>query len=338
MDLNYKDKSKISDPKVVVIMPTYNGEKYLGSQIQSILVQTHAAFALHVFDDCSDDQTVSIVKEYAQRDHRVHLHKNPQQLGVIQNISKALSAIEADVYFLSDQDDIWLPEKMMMQLEALYSEEALLTFTNLELVNDTGDSMGIDFWSSQNIDPSEASTPEYIAIKTMVTGCTMAFKKELLDIALPIPPEATMHDHWLSFFAAVKGKVLPISKTLVKYRQHASNVIGGMTDPYEIRRKRYDGCQSYRDFKERKHSSYIDMQITLEAFKKRIELHKLDQTVLDKYIDFYDSLVHHHWCKSFWIAAKLEKIPHTHSFIRTALVAAFFPLFFIYMKVFRIGE
>ncbi len=289
-----------SSSKVAVILPAYNGEKFIAEQIDSILNQTFSVFELYIFDDGSTDGTIDIIDRHCKNDSRVKLVVNETRKGVIKNINDALTQVMADVYILADQDDVWLPEKISRQLEVLENPDVVLTFTNLELIDEIGNSMNADFWSSQIIDPSKAANSEVIAIKTMVTGCTMAFKRELLKIALPIPAEATMHDHWLSFFASVVGGVEPINETLVKYRQHSNNIIGAMKGPVEIREKRYEGCHSYSDYKIRKLQSYHELLTSLLSFQKRLVDHSIEHKAIDQYIAFYQCLVKRQWLKAFW--------------------------------------
>jgi glycosyltransferase involved in cell wall biosynthesis len=322
-----------SSSTVAVIMPTYNGESYLQDQIESILNQTFTDFTLHLIDDQSTDKTWDIINELTQIDGRIRLHKNSSQQGVIGNVDSALSTIDADIYFLADQDDIWLLDKMEKQMLVLDQADVIMTFSNLDLVCSTGEPISTDFWSSQEIDPDEVECLDILAIKTMVTGCTMAFKKELLDIALPIPKEATMHDHWLSFFAAASGRVIPVKETLVFYRQHSNNVIGAQISSFERRKSRYDGCSSYQDYKSRKYQSYREMSSSIRAFDERLRDHNIDHPFLKKYVAFYDSLLNHQWLKALLLSIGLKNLPKSNGFLRTLLISIFFPIFYIFLRI-----
>ena len=314
-------------------MPTYNGEKYLQEQIQSILNQSFSDFSLHIFDDRSTDQTAQTVFFLAKKDKRIHFHQNPSRKGIINNINDALAIVDSDIYFLADQDDVWLPEKMSKQIEVMQPDDVVMSFSNLSLMDDNGHQMGIDYWSSQEINPAEANRSEIIAIKTMVTGCTMAFKKKLLEIALPIPEQATMHDHWLSFFATKTGQVVPVTEELVLYRQHAGNVIGAMITPHLRRERRYAGCRTYQDFKSRKQADFRKLLISLDAFAERLELHKLDDLVIKKYVTYYTAILNRKWLRSFRVSLQLKSLPNQNTFFRTLIVFAFFPMFYLLLKI-----
>lgn len=320
--------------KTVVIMPTYNGEKYLDEQISSILGQTYRSFVLHVFDDNSSDQTGSILAKHARQDNRIKVYRNPERKGVIKNINDALMTVTADIYFLADQDDIWLPDKMAKQMAVLNVKDAVMTFTDLSLINEKGEHLNIDYWSSQGIDPSHADRPEYLSIKSMITGCTMAFKKEVLEYALPIPEKAMMHDHWLSLFGAKAGRVVAVPECLVLYRQHAQNVIGALDTPEMQRKNRYDGCLTYREYKVRKIASFRQLHDQLLLIHNRFqETGEISQPIKE-YIAFYEYLVEKRWNKAIMLAFRIKKVPNANSFIRTALVAMFFPIFIPLLKTF----
>ena len=98
--------------KIDILMATYNGEKYLEEQIESILNQTYSNFRLIISDDCSTDRTCAILKEYAQKDNRIELYFQEKNLGYVKNFEFLLGKVESELYMLSDQDDYWFPEKV----------------------------------------------------------------------------------------------------------------------------------------------------------------------------------------------------------------------------------
>ena len=104
-------------PQISIAMTTYNGEKYLAEQLDSILSQTHTDWELIICDDCSTDSTWQILQEYAQKDSRIKIYKNEQNLGFKKNFEKAIGLCTGDYIALSDQDDVWFPE----HLSLLYS-------------------------------------------------------------------------------------------------------------------------------------------------------------------------------------------------------------------------
>ena len=122
--------------KIDVLMATYNGEKYLREQIDSILNQTYSNINLIISDDCSTDKTQEILKEYEQKDSRVILKLHKERFGIIKNFEYLLNQVKSDYYMLSDQDDVWLPEKIEKSFKKLNDENADLVFADLEVVDE----------------------------------------------------------------------------------------------------------------------------------------------------------------------------------------------------------
>ena len=120
---------------VDVLLATYNGEKYIREQIESILNQTYKNIRLIISDDCSKDNTPEILKEYEKNDNRVELYIQEENLGVVKNIEFLLGKVKDKYYMLSDQDDVWLPEKIEKSLETLINKNVDLVFGDLEVVD-----------------------------------------------------------------------------------------------------------------------------------------------------------------------------------------------------------
>lgn len=319
--------------ETVIIMPTFNGEKYINEQIMSILNQTYKDFILYIFDDKSTDNTIEVIKKISSLDSRINLIINKEKKGVLKNINDALSTIKANYYFLSDQDDIWLPEKLEKQLKILKKELCIMTFTNLLLVDEKGQSLNTDFWTTQGIDPKLAQKPEYIAIKTMVTGCTMAFNSSLLDFALPISEKATMHDHWLSIIASSIGKIIPIEEQLVHYRQHSKNIIGAYNSRYLTRKNFYIECDSYSKFRSRKIKTFTDLIYMFKAINELLGIFHKSNDTFEQYNFFYESLINRRWFKALWLSFKIKNIPSSNTFFRTLITFYFLPVIYLIHRI-----
>ena len=122
--------------QIDILMATYNGEKYLREQIESILNQTYSNIRLIISDDCSKDKTREIIKEYEQKDNRIIAYFQENNLGYAKNFEFLLTKVENDFYMLSDQDDYWLPEKVEKTFNRLKETNADLVFTDLEVVDE----------------------------------------------------------------------------------------------------------------------------------------------------------------------------------------------------------
>ena len=219
------------EEKIDILLPTYNGEKYIGEQIESILNQTYKNINLIISDDCSTDNTPEILKEFEQKDDRIKVYLQKQNMGVVKNIEFLLREVKSEYYMLSDQDDVWLPEKVEKSLEKLKQENADLVFGDLEVVdqdlNTIYPSFG-DFMLLNNKIKKYINSDKLNYIYNCVTGCTVLAKEETIKRIIPLPTTSKylIHDHWIGLMASLYGKVAYIPEKYIKYRQHGNNQVG----------------------------------------------------------------------------------------------------------------
>lgn len=214
-----------------ILLPTYNGEKYLKEQIDSILNQTYKNIRLIISDDCSKDSTPNIIKEYAEKDNRVEIHIQQENQKVVKNIEFLLKQVESKYYMLADQDDLWLPEKIEKSIEKLKKENADLVFGDLEVVDQNlktiypsfGDFMLLNRKIEKYINSNKLNY-----LYNCITGCTVLAKKETIEKIIPLPQKSKylIHDHWIGLMASIYGKVAYIPEKYIKYRQHGNNQVG----------------------------------------------------------------------------------------------------------------
>ena len=199
--------------KVSVCMATYNGEDYLKEQLDSILKQLSKEDELIISDDGSSDRTLSIIKSY--NDKRVRLvHSNRRNL--IFNFENALKSADGDVIFLSDQDDIWFDEKVERIKEQL--KYNTLVFSNALVFDGENQKESRLMYSGKNRTGFFKNL-----LKNNYIGASMAFRREILDVALPFPQSIPMHDIWLALLAEAKGKTHYVHEPLIYYRRHDDN-------------------------------------------------------------------------------------------------------------------
>ena len=201
---------------VSVAMATYNGEKFLKEQIDSILCQLEAQDELIVSDDGSSDATLEILKEY-RKDKRVQVFVNPSK-GVVSNFENALKQCQNDLIFLSDQDDIWLPEKVHAVKECLeHSGKLLVLHNGINFYEDTGASGDLLIKRMRH-------GVAVNILKSCYWGCCMAFKRELLHWMLPFPPQVPAHDQWIGLVAEKIKETLFLDQPFLLHRRHGANV------------------------------------------------------------------------------------------------------------------
>ena len=183
-----------------VLLATYNGEKYLKEQIDSILKQTYQNIHLIISDDGSKDHTREILKEYEEKDSRVKVYYQNENLGCIKNFEFLLEQVKSPLYMLSDQDDIWKPEKIEKTYEKLMEEKADLVFGDLEVVDNALNPMYPsfnDFMKLSRKIKKFKNTAQLNYLYNCVTGCTILSKKKWIEKILPLPVQSkyVLHDH-----------------------------------------------------------------------------------------------------------------------------------------------
>ena len=215
-------------------MATYNGEHFIKDQLDSIISQTNENWHVYVHDDGSKDDTVAILKEYKEKHPaKITLMDYPPQGGACANFLSILEKVEAPYYMFSDQDDVWLPNKAevsmqaMLKAEKCHGDAPVIVNTDLVVVNGKLEMINHSFWEYEGIYPDFVKNYNDNAAVNSVTGCTMLFNKKVKDI-IPLPTKNTlMHDAWITLATyANNGKVVYLQDKTVKYRQHGGNVLG----------------------------------------------------------------------------------------------------------------
>ncbi|MGT2784731.1 glycosyltransferase family 2 protein [Streptococcus merionis] len=217
--------------KVTILMATYNGERYLAEQIESIRKQSFRDWTLLIRDDGSTDQTRQIIADYEQLDARIRLitPNSFDNYGVIKSFFTLLKHEKADYYFFSDQDDVWLPDKLQIQLEAAqtYSKQTpLLIYTDLKVVDQELHVMHESMIRTQS-DHANTSLRQELTENT-VTGGTMMINHALAQLWTDTD-DLLMHDWYLALLAAAFGHLIYLPQPTELYRQHADNVLGART-------------------------------------------------------------------------------------------------------------
>jgi len=229
----------IEGSSVVIAMATYNGARFVSEQIRSIQDQTFRDWVLLVRDDGSRDETCRQISLMAQHDARIRLLADDLgNQGAIGNFAALMEAAlkeRADYLFFSDQDDVWLPEKLSTMLAAMKEMESreksvtpLLVHCDLEVVDERLKVISESFANYSRLSPATADLGVLLC-QNQVTGCACLINRRLLELACPVPSEVLMHDWWLALLAAASGKVGFIPIPLVKYRQHGGNVLGAVS-------------------------------------------------------------------------------------------------------------
>lgn len=205
------------DYNISVAMATYNGEKYIKEQIESILNNLNTNDELIISDDGSKDSTIDIIKKI--NDKRIKLINGPR-LGVKQNFANAISNCNGKYIFLSDQDDIWYNGKVELVLEIFESQNCILVQHDCEIINSNKKIILDSFFKYRKCGKGILKN----IYKNTYIGCCMAFRNDIKNKILPIPNNIEMHDQWIGILSETIGKVYFLKKVLLKYRRHENNV------------------------------------------------------------------------------------------------------------------
>lgn len=200
---------------ISVCIATYNGEKYIRQQLDSILLQTKTVDEIIISDDSSTDRTVDIIKSY--NDSRINLIENQSFNSPIFNLENAIKHSKGYYVFLADQDDIWNINKVEVMLKHLQNYHLVISDCNI--INDKNETIHPSAFKIYN---SRKGLIKNI-IKNSYIGCCIAFKKELLDYILPFPKRISMHDLWIGLIAELFFSVYFCDEQLMLYRRHSKN-------------------------------------------------------------------------------------------------------------------
>lgn len=200
---------------ISVCIPTYNGEKYIKQQLDSIFEQSVQIDELIISDDSSTDRTIEIIKSYS--DKRIKLIENQKFQSPVFNLENALKQAKGDYIFLADQDDIWYPDKVKIVLKHLANYN--LVITDCELIDNENVIQAPSFFNIVNAKKGFFKN----LYKNSYLGCCMAFDRSLLSYTLPFPKGIAMHDIWIGLNAELSSSIYFCKDALVGYRKHENN-------------------------------------------------------------------------------------------------------------------
>ncbi|MCP3175630.1 glycosyltransferase family 2 protein [Desulfuromonas sp. KJ2020] len=220
---------------VDILLATYNGEAWLEEQIASLMAQDFQDWRLLVRDDGSKDGTLAFLRAQQTRlgDRLIIYEDEGTNLGAAGNFARLMERSTAPYLMLCDQDDVWLPEKIsltfarMKESEKAYGAETpLMVHTDFGIVDDKLSPIADSGHRFQQINAERGGTLGRLLVQNVATGCTIMLNKALRELALPLPANALMHDHWLSLVAACFGKIVYLPVPTLLYRQHGGNAVG----------------------------------------------------------------------------------------------------------------
>jgi rhamnosyltransferase len=225
------DNKKDND-RIAVLMATYNGEQFVRMQIESLLAQTMTGWTLYINDDGSTDATPDIINEYAAKYDNIVVMGREGGMGACHNFLGMLCTVEAEYYFLCDQDDRWAPDKMekemkiMRETEKHGKETPVIVHCDLRVVDRQMNLIHESFNRYAGVYPHLLNRFDH-SVEPYITGCTMLLNRAAHDAVVYPATLATMHDAWITLCTLkAGGMTILIDEPLVDYRQHGSNTLG----------------------------------------------------------------------------------------------------------------
>lgn len=250
--------------RVEILMATYNGEKYLSEQIESIISQSYENWTLLIRDDNSKDSTVSIIEKYEKKDNRIRLLRDRKgNLGFIKNFEELLIESQEDFIMFCDQDDYWEKDKIKNYIEILQKEEELLQVPLLIHSNSFICDENLKIIKEEFINSSialEENKNTYF-FSYIVQGSTVMINKRMKEICIPFLSSVTLHDRYFHLLSEFLGKRIFIDKSLMKYRQHANNKIGAKGDILE--KEKIEEIDDYLEVTNTQRSRFIRFFLSL---------------------------------------------------------------------------
>jgi len=207
--------------KISVCLATYNGEKYIKEQLTSILPQLNENDEVIISDDNSIDKTIDIIKEL--KDPRIKIYYNKREKGYTRNFENALEKVSGDIIFLSDQDDVWIKNKVEKMLKTLDNNDFVVSDNIIVDKNlDVLSSSHFEVFNTRKGFIRNLILPRYV-------GACMAFRVNVLKKSLPFPANAKLcaHDYWISLIAEMYFKSYVLDEPLLLYRRHGMNTSSG---------------------------------------------------------------------------------------------------------------
>ena len=216
------------NPTIAVLMATYNGEKYLREQLDSILSQSYQNIKIYICDDSSNDSTSKILKTYQKKfPEKISYVINKSNLGVVKNFEQLIKNCQEPYIALADQDDIWKVNKLELSLKKLQTIEnsgPAMVHSDLTMIDESGKLLKSSFFNFRKIKLSQDKSINKIISHNGVMGCTVLFNQALKKQLLPFPEKLDVHDYWIALVNEIIGKRYTIEEPLVQYRIHENNI------------------------------------------------------------------------------------------------------------------
>ncbi|MCB2017041.1 MAG: glycosyltransferase family 2 protein [Hydrogenophaga sp.] len=293
IETRHQDAGPSTPAAVLVLLPVYNGGHYLAEQVESILGQAGVHTVVLCRDDGSRDDSEQVLEGLSQRwpDRIERVRDSLGNLGASGNFSRLMdlalvfqmpAPFSGPVQYvaLSDQDDVWHADKLRVcmtaikRLERAHPGRPALIHSDLRVISDDGREIAPSMARYQGLRTAHSGLAAQ-ALSNTVTGCTSLMNRQLLELGLPVPAEAIMHDWWLSMVASALGARTYLDQALIDYRQHERNAIGAKSKDENPREKRL--LKRLAGFFDQRHRQIFDLNARqagafLRRYRKQLSI------------------------------------------------------------------
>lgn len=213
---------------VDVLLPYHKGSSFIDAQVNSILNQKDVEIRLFLLDDCSPKAEYNELLKRYEKIENIKILRNEKNLGVVKSFEKLINLSDSAYIALSDQDDVWELNKLSLSVAKLKEADVDLIYTDVRVVDKHLDLIHPSKWKFSNTPAVSGNDCMSMLIKNPVTGCTVVLRGEFAWKAVPFPTQIPMHDRWLGILAARGKGVGYVDRATMDYRQHNTNVAGGL--------------------------------------------------------------------------------------------------------------
>jgi len=274
---------------ITILFASYNGEKYIKAQLDSLFAQSVQDFTINIRDDASTDSTVDIIKEYmAKFPDRINLTQNTVNSGSPKYVFlELMQSVRGEYIMLCDQDDVWNADKIEVSLAEIKAVEEscgkhtpVLVFTDLTVTDENLNLISASFKDMMNSDFTKINF-NTLLVQNILTGCTAIYNNALACYFTKPPRYCVMHDWWLILTAAAFGKIGVIDKPTLLYRQHGDNNIGAKRTKsleYKIGR-----LMDYKDVKRALNETYAQAECFLDTYLDKLS--EIDAAMVRRYAE-----------------------------------------------------
>lgn len=220
----HRDEPEV--PVVTVLMPVYNGERFLRDQVCSILVQRNVDVRLVILDDGSTDESFTLATELARDDDRITIVERRPNGGLIAAVDRLLGFVDSAYFAMSDQDDVWDPDKLSRSVDALNRSGTKLVYSDVRIIDEHGTVIEKSYWTSRAIEPVAGTSILPVVFRNPIIGHTIVASADVAAIARGFPRDLIYYEVWLVAAATRLGRIGYVGDQLGSYRAHSTNVVG----------------------------------------------------------------------------------------------------------------